>query len=499
MSIWAGRSGWRSLGVAASLALVVATGLWADDGTDLSGATVYVGTGKAPIDKETKALKIARVESLLPLTTWYYSGKWDVVDATWPGAKMENFLNEAALASDRALEAEHYDFLRQLFDVKNKMRLAAEAESFDSRVVFSLPACVAYNAMIAPMTRWPVKKIVWCGPADDRKLAALAKGWRQVWKGDFDFKVLRDGRECDLTEPPPAPSPFRTEIVPKQKDRTRLISWNIRNGMWSGQAENYDSFVGWVKAQDPDICLWIEASTIDCTESSEMMPIKDRYLPAHWDELAARYGHRHVSIGMHRDNYPQVITSRYPLENVRRIAGPKEKPVMHGAAWWRVTVKGRTLNIVTVHPVPHRGNDAYRNHEMGIILSETIKTDPAAKDGLWLMAGDFNSVSRVDNFHYGFKEDDPYFSTHDLIARETPYVDVLAARHPGVFLATVGSWDKVFGLRIDYVYMTPALEKHVTAIDVSSDAYSHIWRGFRLPTAAWRPSDHRPIIVDFDF
>ena len=269
--------------------------------------------------------------------------------------------------------------------------------------------------------------------------------------------------------------------------------------MWSGQAENYDSFVGWVKAQAPDVCIWIEAGTIDRTESAETMPVKERYLPAHWAELAARYGHKYVWLGMHRDNYPQVITANVPVEGVKRIAGPKEKPVLHGATWARVVVKGRTLNLVAVHPVPHRGNDAYRNHEMSVILAETIKTDPAARDNLWLMAGDFNCVSRVDNFHYGFREDDPYFSTHDMIARETPYVDVVARCHPGVFLSTAGSWDRVEGARLDYVYMTPALAKEVSAADVSKDGYTRIRREFRRPTGAYRPSDHRPVIVDFDF
>ena len=471
----------------------------ATGGTDLSGATVYVGTAAPPITKDAKALRIARVESLLPLTAWYYKGRWDVVDATWPGHKAEGFFNEAALAADPALEEEHFTYMRVFFENRLRMSLASQAESFDCRLAFSLPSCAAYNAMIAPMTRWPVKKIVWCGEADDRRLAALARGWRSVWKGDFEFKALRDGVERDIPEPGPVPSPYRTEVLPKEPGKARLLSWNIRNGMWAGQAENYDSFVNWVKAQDPDVCIWIEAGTIDRTESAETMPVAERYLPAHWDELAARYGHGYVCLGMHRDNYPQVITSKTPIECVKRIAGPAEKPVVHGAVWARVPVHGRTVNVVAVHPVPHRGNDAYRNHEMSVILSETIKTDPAAADGLWLMAGDFNCVSRVDNFHYGFREDDPYFSTHDMIARETPYVDVVAERHPGTFLSTAGSWDKVAGFRLDYVYMTPALAKAVKAADVSKDSYSRTRREYRLPTGAYRPSDHRPIVVDFDF
>ena len=41
-----------------------------------------------------------------------------------------------------------------------------------------------------------------------------------------------------------------------------LLYWNIQNGMWDGQGDNYDRFVAWVKAQDPDICVWCEAASL---------------------------------------------------------------------------------------------------------------------------------------------------------------------------------------------------------------------------------------------
>ena len=44
----------------------------------------------------------------------------------------------------------------------------------------------------------------------------------------------------------------------RQADETnlRLLYWNIQNGMWSDQANNYNNFVAWVKKYDPDICVW---------------------------------------------------------------------------------------------------------------------------------------------------------------------------------------------------------------------------------------------------
>ena len=40
-----------------------------------------------------------------------------------------------------------------------------------------------------------------------------------------------------------------------KNDTLRLLYWNIQNGMWDGQEDNYDRFVGWVKAQNPDVCV----------------------------------------------------------------------------------------------------------------------------------------------------------------------------------------------------------------------------------------------------
>ena len=47
----------------------------------------------------------------------------------------------------------------------------------------------------------------------------------------------------------------------RQADETnlRLLYWNIQNGMWSGQGDNYTRFVDWVSAQNPDVCVWCEA------------------------------------------------------------------------------------------------------------------------------------------------------------------------------------------------------------------------------------------------
>lgn len=290
----------------------------------------------------------------------------------------------------------------------------------------------------------------------------------------------------------------------------RLINWNIQNGMWDGQNDNYDRFVNFVKAQDPDVCVWCEAQSIWKTDSDQKMDAEDRYLVANWGELAARYGHKYWAVGGHRDNYPQVITSKYPINVVSKILGnPDDVIVAHGAGWFTVEVNGKTVNIVSLHTWPHayaykaedqeaskaeNGGDKYRAREIQYICEHTIGTVEGAENQLWMMMGDFNSRSRVDNDQYGYAEDDPKFLVHDYIRANTPYLDVIKEKYPDQFKATTGSKTS----RIDYVYCTKPLYDRITYADVIWDDYTTPVRDPQKLSNFWRPSDHMPIIIDFD-
>ena len=137
------------------------------------------------------------------------------------------------------------------------------------------------------------------------------------------------------------------------KANLRLLYWNIQNGMWSGQGDNYTRFVNWVSAQNPDVCVWCESVTNYKTASDEKIKPEEAYLPEHWGELARRYGHEYWYKGGHRDNFPQVITSKYPIENVARLIGAvPDSIVSHGAGWAQIRKNGHTVNIVSLHTWP---------------------------------------------------------------------------------------------------------------------------------------------------
>ena len=237
------------------------------------------------------------------------------------------------------------------------------------------------------------------------------------------------------------------------------------------------------------------------------MAKEDRYLEKNWGELAARYGHKYWGIGGHRDNYPQVITSKYPITYIDKLIGDDETIVAHGAGWATIEVGGKTINIVTVHTWPHswtfraedkeaskaeQGGDKFRAKEIQYICEHTIGTVPEAKDQLWMMMGDFNSHSRLDNDFYGYADDNPKLLVHDYILRNTPYIDVIKEKYPGEFKPSLGHRKG----RIDYVYCTRPLYDRVTFADI-------IWNEYTTPVKSgvsifWRPSDHLPIMVDFD-
>ena len=291
----------------------------------------------------------------------------------------------------------------------------------------------------------------------------------------------------------------------------KVLYWNIQNGMWDGQTDNYKRFTDWVQQQNPDICVWCESVTLYITNTAESMPQQERYLPSGWEELAARYGHQYVYMGGKRDNYPQVITSKYPIENVKRIIGNgADSIVTHGAGWARIKLNGKALNIVTLHTWPQKyafgitreqrdsskavnGGDKYRRMEMEFICKETIAQSRNAAQEYWMMMGDFNAKSRVDNWFYKWPEDTTAFLVHDYIHATTPYIDVIKEKYPNEFFTTTGG-----KTRIDFFYCTAPLYEKITRAEVISDDYTTPVRNPQKLSNFWHPSDHRPILVEFE-
>ena len=131
--------------------------------------------------------------------------------------------------------------------------------------------------------------------------------------------------------------------------------------------------------------------------------------------------------------------------------------------------------------------------EIEYICSHTIATQSDAGQQLWMMMGDFNSRSRRDNRVYNYPDDDTRLLVHDYIAEHTPYVDVIAEKHPGEFHTTTHGQS-----RIDFVYCTQPLCERITRAEVIADDFTEPVRDPGKLSNFYHPSDHRPILVDFD-
>ena len=275
----------------------------------------------------------------------------------------------------------------------------------------------------------------------------------------------------------------------------RILYWNIQNGMWGDQGNNYDNFVAWVKKYEPDICVWCEGrsnfATGTATSNNAPYLTADISEGSGWAELAARYGHNYVASAYRSgDNYPQIVSSRYPLRRelvLGNIAG--ENPIAHGSGMFKVDCGGTGLNVVTVHLKPNSGEeyDNYRLSEIRNILSATVNSPGYSGVQNWVMLGDFNSKSHYDKDFYNAGASE--YLVHEYIAANTSLVDLMHALYPGRLICSTSS------SRIDYMFLSPDLYEKVTDACTVVDSWAVPSLEFTGISNFYLPSDHRPILV----
>lgn len=260
----------------------------------------------------------------------------------------------------------------------------------------------------------------------------------------------------------------------------RLIDYNILNGMWYDQYNGYDRFVSWVRSKDPDVLTLCESAThwdkdkVDRTP--EEMP---RFLPDSLGVLAARWGHRYYAVGPYQDNYPVSVTSKYPVEVIQRIGDGLSHGAMH--------VRIRGVNYVVLHLWPQKYSmgdttrkdnkgDEFRVHEIRTILDSTICNPRFKDEKYWIMTGDFNSHSPLDEEYYGTSRN---YDVHKMI-REYYGHDVIGDIYK-TFVPSMNNGKS----RIDYIYCTPGIFENVKGAETVTDDFTEA------------ASDHLPLLVDF--
>lgn len=297
-----------------------------------------------------------------------------------------------------------------------------------------------------------------------------------------------------------------------QRGNLRVLYWNVQDGMWSDQANEYANFIEWVKRYDPDVCVWCEAASIYYDNTNKSAPDAERRLPAGWPEVAKKYGHQYAALGGWRDNFPQEITSKYPIETLLKITDTDQagKPIAHGAAIQQINVNGRKINIVTLHMWPQsygygvasadrdestakNEGDLYREYEMKYILEHTVNAPEYASQTDWLMMGDFNSRSYSDDWYYKHGESSTRYLCQNAIKNNSNLVDIIGKDYPGMFISSTGG-----NARIDYMFASPSMYSKVKNSAIVIDSYAMPVVDGLYGTGFYNPSDHRPVLVDFE-
>ena len=273
----------------------------------------------------------------------------------------------------------------------------------------------------------------------------------------------------------------------------KLLSWNIQDGMWCDQFDDYVHFVAYINEINPDIfCIQEAASHWDIdgknlSHYGRYLPYPDQKNveskwdnPSGWVALAKRWGHEYVVMGPYKDNYPVVITSKYPIEIIERLRGDENTTVSHGALYAKVHFTDDiSVNLVNLHLQPDNIANAsnFRMNEINFYLSKTINSKEHYRDEHWLMMGDFNS-------NVG--------KNVDVEVRKNSYYDLWAE---------MNSYNRSY---IDFIYGTESMRKSLKSIDflygfahMDKIMYSPNGVAINNGSGVWKYSDHYPILAEF--
>ena len=276
---------------------------------------------------------------------------------------------------------------------------------------------------------------------------------------------------------------YSCKSEPKEINQTssqlRIITHNVWYG-FTKVPERKKTWITWMNKQQPDIVALQELN-----EYSDQKLAED----------AKSYGHTHSAL-LKEGGFPTGITSRYPIEDIKRIT----EGFHHGLM--RARIKQMYLYIIHLHP----SNWETRRIEIGKILQD-IEALPS--DAKVILLGDFNTFSPLDSAYYSHGKLEPFFNDRDaqygeknlnngnldytVIQKLMDYgfIDLEASLRTSSYkffgtFPTLVEKEGVHGdqRRLDYVFASKNLTNKVTrAKIVTSDT-------------ALILSDHLPLIVD---
>lgn len=251
-------------------------------------------------------------------------------------------------------------------------------------------------------------------------------------------------------------------------EKLRIITHNVWYGFTKKSEPRYTNWKRWMKAQTPDVVSLQELNT---------------YTEERLRADANSWGHSY-SVLLKEKGFPTGITSRYPINDVKRI----RQGFHHGLL--RCRIQGIWFYVIHFHP----SNFQWRIDEAAL-LKQDVESLPE-KNPQIVLVGDFNGFSPDDRSHYDSDELlVPFFKSLDrknARARnlndgridyggiqailDQGYTDLIAShRSPqlpfvGTFPgALVSDQDHGTDRRLDYIFVSPSLREQVESVAILRD------------------------------
>ncbi len=270
-----------------------------------------------------------------------------------------------------------------------------------------------------------------------------------------------------------------TGEVKQQVSKLKIISYNVWYG-FTKVPERKEEWLSWMKDQQPDVVSLQELN---------------HYSPQMLTQDAKVYGHSY-SVLLKEDGFPTGITSKYPIEDVRRIT----EDFHHGLM--RVRIQQVYYYVIHLHP----SNWETRKTEIALILKDIKTLAPGSKV---ILAGDFNTFSPLDSTYYSHGRLKTFFNERDLQFQEKNlnrgaldysviqevmdfgFIDAEGDLRKSNYKFT-GSFPTLIEKegehgdqrRLDYVFVSQNLSDGVTRAEIMATE------------ATWQLSDHLPVVVE---
>lgn len=296
---------------------------------------------------------------------------------------------------------------------------------------------------------------------------------------DVRITVLKKGYNPMYQDLTLKPDMKTIPLVLKPKTGLTVLSYNVKDGFGGEDPTRLKEFTAWVSEIDPDIIVFQELVGFKHTELSN---------------LAKTYGHEHSYL-LKEEGYPTGITSKQSINNAERVFVPSEYPPhrVHGY----ISAETSGINIFAVH-FSSQSNDLVFQEAKNVLSQAQLKS----KSGPVLIAGDYNSISPVDEkmltnkfWMSSMQKYRPSRVPFDYrtmkLFEDSGFKDAILLNNNSYFRASYPTRTDYLsadflGFRLDYSYLSETLAPQCDYAEIIQDSYTNL------------ASDHYPYLLHFD-